>query len=113
MSDYAKSLPEFSRRRYYEKLTALGFDNPMDGDPYLDDELQKSMRTKKNGKIESSWTENVLQWPEIEFGDIYTYFINTPGPFTCDTMKAYRSLDAFTFYIDGWVHTCYYLKSAH
>ena len=38
-------------------------------------------------------------WPPLEFGQIYTYLIDTPGPFTRERLKAYRSLDAFNYYI--------------
>ena len=45
------------------------------------------------------WTDNVMLWPPVEFGEVYTYLIDTPGQFTREKMKAYKSLDAFNYYI--------------
>lgn len=36
--------------------------------------------------------------PPIEFGEIYTYLIDTPGQFTREQLKLYKSLEAFNYY---------------
>lgn len=101
MSEYVKTLSAPIRERYYEKLKYVGLEDPAKDDPYLTDEKSKSVVQS------STWIDDVSQWPSVEFGDIYTYFVNTPGPYTRDTMQAYRSLDAYVYYIDGWVQTCF------
>ena len=45
------------------------------------------------------WSDSISSWPPIEFGDIYMYLIETPGQFTQEKLKAYKSLDAFYYYI--------------
>ena len=45
------------------------------------------------------WIDDISQWPPVEFGQIYTNLINTPGQFTSEKMKAYKSLEAFNYYI--------------
>ena len=45
------------------------------------------------------WKDDVTLWPPVEFGQIYTYLVETPGPFTREMMKAYKSLEAFRYYI--------------
>ena len=45
------------------------------------------------------WKDDVRLWPPVEFGEIYTYLVDTPGQFTREKMRAYKSLDAFNYYI--------------
>ena len=84
---YVNTLPVAEKRRYLLKLEVLYNSNDPDIaiDPYqLDD-----------GK----WKDDVTLWPPVEFGEIYAYLIDTPGPFTREKMKAYKSLEAFNYYI--------------
>ena len=41
--------------------------------------------------------------PNIEFPDIYNFFINTPSPFIKEELKAYKSLDGYKYLVAGWV----------
>lgn len=52
-----------------------------------------------------TWEDNVTKWPDVQFGEIYCYLVDTPGQFTRETLKAYRSLEAYNFFHNGWVHT--------
>ena len=36
--------------------------------------------------------DDVTLWLPMEFGEIYAYLIDTPGPFTRKKMKAYESI---------------------
>ena len=70
-SKYVTSLDYEARKRYPEKLN-IGARMP---DPYtISSEL---------------WEDDIKKWPSIEFGDVYTYLIETRGPFTKDKLKAY------------------------
>ena len=48
---------------------------------------------------DEDWIDNISWWPPVEFGQIYTYLIDTPGQFTREKMKAYKSLKTFNYYI--------------
>ena len=80
MSEYFKNLSKTTKRRYEEKIKDIGVENVEKGDPFL---------------ISSEWVDDVLKWPEVEFGQIYVYVIDLPGPYTRETMKAYSSLEAY------------------
>ena len=75
--------------RYQQKLMQSGYNVP---DPF-------SL---------SDWTDSVHSWPQVEYGDIYNYLINSPGIFTQDTMKAFKSLDAYSMYHAGHVQAVLY-----
>ena len=84
---YANTLSVAEKARYQLKLEVLYHSkNPgVTDDPY------------QIGSEE--WKDDVTLWPPVEFGQIYTYLVETPGPFTREMMKAYKSLEAFSYYI--------------
>ena len=53
---------------------------------------------------EDCWCDNMTEWPEFLFGDIYTYLINTKGPFMKEKLKVYKSLGAYNYFLE-WLHT--------
>ena len=60
-----KSFSKTAKRRCEEKRNAIGVENVEKGDPFL---------------ISSEWVDDVSKWPEVEFGQIYVYLIDAPGP---------------------------------
>ena len=90
---YFASLDFESRKRYQNKLR---IDGETLSDPY--------------SIPEDEWIDDVSQWPTLEFGDIYTYLIDTPGTFTKEALKAYKSLEAYNYYRSGYVRTVFYCK---
>ena len=80
MSEYFKNLSKTTKRRYEEKIKDIGVENVEKGDPFL---------------ISSEWVDDFSKWPEVEFGQIYVYVIDLPGPYTRETMKAYSSFEAY------------------
>ena len=88
ISAYLSSLPWEARKRYTEKLNIGGVTLP---DPY--------------GIDQGLWTEDMARWPTLEFGDLYSYLVNTKGLFTQETLKAYRSLEAYNYFFNGYVRT--------
>ena len=84
---YVKTLPDAEKRRYRAKLEVLY--NTSDPNVLIDPyEIE-----------EDEWIDDVTLWPPVDFGDIYTYLVDTPGEFTRERLKAYKSLDAFNYYI--------------
>ena len=79
LSDYASNLKPAAKTRYIEKLQ---YDNSTSSlpDPFT---------------LTSGWSDQPALWPDITFGDIYTYLIDTPGKFTHQNLKAHKSLKAY------------------
>ena len=44
------------------------------------------------------WVDDVSKWPPVEFGHLYVYFVETPGGYTLEAIKAYKSLEAYNYY---------------
>ena len=86
-SEYYQTLSEAAQRRYKEKLNKINLDK----DPYLPrDVLNETLL-------------NNLDWSNVEYLDIYNYPINTPSVYTKDTLEAYKSLDAYNYFVSGWI----------
>ena len=84
-------------------------------DLYLPDVSSKS--SKSDASLLSS--DYNTKWPSVVFGSVYVYpwtqytgirseiyLIDTSGPFTRKNMKSYKSLDAYEYFFDNWMHTC-------
>ena len=95
-SDYQRKLDYEAKRRYKEKLKIEDEELP---DPYSLSEIQL--------------LDDLKQWPDIEFGDIYTYLINSKGLYTKESLKAYKSLEAYNFFHSGHVRTVYYYETKY
>ena len=52
---------------------------------------------------EEMWADDVTKWPSIEFPDIVLYLIDTPGEYTREKLKSYKSLEDYNNYllVDG------------
>ena len=37
-------------------------------------------------------------WPQVEYPNIYNFLIETPSVYTGESLKSYKSLDAYNFY---------------
>ena len=53
------------------------------------------------------WTSDITL-PNIGWRDVTEYLINTPSIFTNETMKAYKSLEAYDYFVGGHVQDCFY-----
>ena len=87
-STYYNELDKIAKERYREKLQKLGGL----ADPYLE-------KSSGDGHTSIDWQ----LWPEVEYPDIYNFLIATPSLYTGDSLKAYKSLDAYNYYASGWV----------
>ena len=79
MSSYFQGSKLVTRNQYLEKLKYVR------GKKYLPDPNQLS----------DGWTDSQRNWPDVAFGDIYVCLIETPGTYTKEELKAYKSLDAY------------------
>ena len=57
---------------------------------------------------ESQLSEDLLQWPKLEFGDFYTYLIETKGVYIKEKLKAYKSLEAYNYYHNVYLRIVYH-----
>ena len=88
--EYFNSLDYLAQRRYSEKLR---IDDEVLPDPYsIEEDL---------------WADDITQWPDLQFGDIYSYLIHTEGPYTQEKLKAYKSLESYNYFTSGHVRTVY------
>ena len=87
LSSYAASLDATAKDRYTKKISTVGVD------PYL---INKS-ETKSAHSCTSS------ELPDLTYFDMYHYLINTPGGYSGQSLKAYKSLDAYKYFSSGWV----------
>ena len=89
-SSYFYTLDERPKARYREKLRMLG---GME-DPYI---------TASTIGDHSDQCLDWLSWPNVEYPDIYNYCITSPNSYSKEELKAYKSLDAYKYFVDGWV----------
>jgi len=82
MSTYYKSLDLVAKKRHDEKLKYSKGTESLP-DPF---------------SLSDGWSESPSGWPDVSFGDIYLYLIHTPGSYTEEELKAYKSLEAFKYF---------------
>ena len=87
-SSYYHSLDAASKARYNDKLEILGSIK----DPYV-------TAATLGQQEQLDW----LTWPDVEYPDIWNYFIVTPSVYTKQQLRAYKSLEAYRLFTDGWV----------
>jgi len=90
--EYVNRLKDAEKHSYLAKVRSLGIDSC----PY------------SIGKTE--WVDDMKMWPPVTFPDVYGYLVDTPGDFTREKLKAFKSLDAYNFVISGWVKPLLVLK---
>ena len=99
-SNYYTELEVDARRRYDEKLKLI----KVSEDPYCYFE-NRSRQPERRQCIE--W----FDWPDIAYGDIYNYLILTPSYYTHEQLKAYKSLDGYNSFANGWVSDVHVSKA--
>ena len=79
------------KRRYQEKVSLVGCPE----DPYC--------RLERTGSQCSKSQVEWMEWPSVAYADIYNYLINTVSEYTHEMLKAYKSMDGYNFFVNGWV----------
>lgn len=91
-SKYFVGLTEQKDRDLYEKKLTLK-NGTLLSDPY--------------GLQNNEWSDDVKKLPDVTYFDIVNYLIDTPSEFTKDKLKAYKSLEAYNFFVSGHVQEVY------
>ena len=47
----------------------------------------------------TAWSDDITKWSDVKFGDIYNYLIDSKGHYMKESLKAYKSLEAYNYYI--------------
>ena len=90
-SEYSANLNEEDFTRYREKLKlATGEQLP---DPYT---------------LKEKWTNDISNLPEITWRDVTEYLLDTASAYTKESIKAYKSLEAYDYFVCGHVQNSYY-----
>lgn len=87
LSNHARGLTGDVQKRYLDKILLLNSQ-----DPYL--------LLKDNCVL---WTTDLNLVPSITYPDICNYLVLTKSAYTLEEFKAYKSLDAYNFFVSGWV----------
>jgi len=63
-------------------------------------------RLEGNANYFSSGRFSTVEWyegPEVTYADVFNYLINTTSYCTFEQLRAYGSMEAFNFLVNGWV----------
>ena len=104
-SKYYADLEVNARKRYDEKLRLVKASK----DPYCIFE-NRSRHIFENRSRQRQFVE-WFEWPDVTYGDIYNYLILTPSYCTHEQLKAYKSLDGYNSFANGWVSDVHVTKA--
>ncbi|RDD45061.1 hypothetical protein TrispH2_002946 [Trichoplax sp. H2] len=90
LSSYYQSLDISQQFQYDRKLT-----------PSKEERLPDPFTLK-------NWKRDINLLPNVAWLDIYKYLVDTTSEFTQDTVKAYKSLKAYSYFLCGHVQDIYY-----
>ena len=54
------------------------------------------------------WRDDVTLLPDITWNDVTFYLTETPSIFTKENVRAFKSLEAYDYFVCGHVHECFY-----
>ena len=94
-SRYFEELSVDDKMRYDEKLTLKN--GVKLGDPYA---------------MEDGWSDDITKLPDLSWGEITKYLIETPGFYTNEAIKAFKSLEGYEFFREGHVQDCFHHEGA-
>ncbi|XP_077868344.1 uncharacterized protein LOC100366870 [Saccoglossus kowalevskii] len=91
--EYEDRLPDDARVRYRSKIAVVG------------------LEMCPNKIPANKWANNPKAWPNILYPDVYHYLIKFPRVYSSAAMENFKSLEAYKFFVSGWVQTIYHLQT--
>ena len=58
-------------------------------------------------RIVENWKNDLKPMSAVSWGGMYNYLVNSPSEYTYDKLKAYKSLEAFNFFV------CYHVQDIY
>ena len=90
-SEYSATPSKEDFVTYQEKLTLASGEQLTD--PYL---------------LKDKWSDDIPSLPEIKWWDVTEYLLDTSSTYTKESIKAYKSLEAYDYFVYGHGQNCYY-----
>ncbi|XP_065664036.1 uncharacterized protein LOC101237261 isoform X2 [Hydra vulgaris] len=90
--DYQEKLSKEAAERYQNKLDLIG--------------LKKCLYKFASDE----WKDDPTEWPALAYHHVYQFLIKSPRIYSSEAMENFKSLDAYKFFIDGWVQTIKHQK---
>ena len=87
LSNNIRSMTKEVKKRYLEKIFNIDCN-----DPYF---------MLKDPSIE--WSNNLDLVLDVTYPDIFNYLVLTKSAYTLQEFKAYKSLEAYNFFVSGWI----------
>ena len=69
----------------------------------LDDLVSRSQTLALATRNYSTQSIDWAKWPHVEYPDIYNFLVESPIVYIGESLKVYKSLDAYNYYMNGWV----------
>ena len=88
---YADTLLKSARDRYRTKFLCLYNLVGDSREDYVD-------KLDPYQLVAEQWIDYISRWPTVEYPDLCTYLIKTPGEFMKKKLKAFKSLEAYNYY---------------
>lgn len=99
LSQVVAHLSGKERERYQQKIRTVGC-----GDPYL-------LPQRAFSAVLTSHAAAHPELPNILYGDIYSYLIDRTSYYTKDSLKAFKNLDAYKYFVSGFVQDVHITKT--
>eukprot|EP00112_Aurelia_sp_Birch-Aquarium-sp1_P018060 Seg4256.2 transcript_id=Seg4256.2/GoldUCD/mRNA.D3Y31 product="hypothetical protein" protein_id=Seg4256.2/GoldUCD/D3Y31 len=90
-SEYVERLEPEERKQYLSKLTLKSGEQ-------LPDPLA----------LECGWNDNISNLPDLSWRDVTEYLLDSPSVYTKESIKAYKSLEAYNYFTCGHVQDCFH-----
>ena len=56
---------------------------------------------------QEEWVDDVTKWPTVLYGDVYNHLIESKGRYMQQSLRAFKSLEAFNYFVSGHVRTVF------